>query len=81
MMKANERKQTNLLPYHIIERATEGDLLALEVVLKHYEQYIKKLSTRIACDDQGNRYYYVDQTLRGILQNKLIQKTLDFEII
>ena len=43
MMKANERKQTNLLPYHIIERATEGDLLALEVVLKHYEQYIKKI--------------------------------------
>lgn len=80
-MKTNKRKQTELLSFQVIEKATMGDILALNVVLKHYERYIKNLSTRKAFDEFGKPYYYVDQTLKGILENKLIKKTLNFKLI
>ena len=40
------RNEENLLPFHIIKAASEGDVSAINTVLKHYEGYIIKLSTR-----------------------------------
>ena len=40
------RNKENLLPFHIIKAASEGDVSAINAVLKHYEGYIIKLSTR-----------------------------------
>ena len=40
------RNEENLLPFHIIKAASEGDVSAINAVLKHYEGYIIKLSTR-----------------------------------
>lgn len=33
------RNEENLLPFHIIKAASEGDVSAINTVLKHYEGY------------------------------------------
>ena len=33
------RNKENLLPFHIIKAASEGDVSAINAVLKHYEGY------------------------------------------
>ena len=47
------RNEENLLPFHIIKAASEGDVSAINAVLKHYEGYIIKLSTRKLYDESG----------------------------
>lgn len=79
MEQKNKRKEEkNLLPFHIIKAASEGDAEAIQAVLKHYEGYIAKLSTRKMYDELGQPHYCVDETLRRWLETKLIAKTLTF---
>lgn len=75
----NQRTESELLPFHIIKAASEGDVEAINVVLKHYEGYIASLSTRMLFDEYGQVHYCVDETLRRRLETKLITKILDFE--
>lgn len=56
MKQKNERTEENLLPFHIIKAASEGDVEAIHVVLKHYEGYIAKLSTRKMYDEFGQAH-------------------------
>mgnify|MGYP001150563565 FL=1 len=77
MEQKNKRKEEkHLLPFHIIKAASEGDAEAIQAVLKHYESYIAKLSTRKMYDEFGQAHYCVDETLRRRLETKLIAKTL-----
>lgn len=80
-MRKNERQidESELLPFHIIQAASEGDVEAINVVLKHYEGYITSLSTRMLFDEYGQAYFCVDETLRRRLETKLITKILDFD--
>ncbi|NBH99759.1 helix-turn-helix domain-containing protein [Anaerotruncus sp. 1XD22-93] len=79
MEQKNKRKEEkHLLPFHIIKAASEGDAEAIQAVLKHYESYIAKLSTRKMYDEFGQAHYCVDETLRRRLETKLIAKTLAF---
>ena len=79
MEQKNKRKEEkHLLPFHIIKAASEGDAEAIQAVLKHYEGYIAKLSTRKMYDEFGQAHYCVDETLRRRLETKLIAKTLAF---
>lgn len=73
------RNEENLLPFHIIA-ASEGDVSAINAVLKHYEGYIIKLSTRKLYDESGQVHYCIDETLRRRLETKLITKILAFEV-
>lgn len=41
--KSNEEK---VLPFCVIKATTEGDVLAIHSVMKHYEGYIRHLSVR-----------------------------------
>lgn len=70
----------NLLPIDVIKAASEGDVEAIDMVLRHYEGYIAVLSTRKLYDEYGNTHYCVDETLRRRLETKLITKVLDFKI-
>lgn len=81
-MKKNSRNtgKSRLLPFHIIEAASEGDVEAINAVLKHYEGYIAKLSTRRLFDEYGQPHYSVDENLRKRLETKLIAKALSFKI-
>ena len=82
MIKRNEPlKQRKLLPFAIIQAAASGNVMAIDIVLKHYEGYIISLSTRRMYDEKGNQFLCVDETLRRRLEIKLITKILDFEII
>ena len=74
------RNKENLLPFHIIKAASEGDVSAINAVLKHYEGYIIKLSTRKLYDESGQVHYCIDETLRRRLETKLITKILAFEV-
>ena len=72
-------EEKNLLPFQLIKAASEGDIAAINTVLKHYEGYITVLATRKMFDEFGQVHYCVDETLRQRLEAKLITKTLGFD--
>lgn len=81
MKKINYRLDEEKLPsYSIIKAATEGNVDAINIILKHYERYILKLSTRMIYDKTGRLCYEVDEELRRRLETKLITKILTFKL-
>lgn len=74
-------EEKNLLPFQIIKAASEGDIAAINTVLKHYEGYIIRLSTRKLYDEDGQLHYCVDETLSRRLETKLITKVLEFKVV
>ena len=74
-------KKMKLVPFAVIQRAVEGDIISINEVLKHYEGYISCLSARKMYDEYGNEYYCVDETLRSRLEAKLIKTTLGFKLV
>ena len=78
-MKNNITK-SDLLPFHTIKAATDGDIEAINRVLKHYEGYILRLSTRELYDELGQVHYCVDENLPRRLETRLITKTLKFDL-
>ena len=79
--RCKSKGEKNLPPFHIIKAASEGDVMAINKVLKHYERYIITLSTRKMYDEGGRLHYCVDETLRRRLETKLITKILEFKAI
>lgn len=80
MEEKNQVKKADLLPFHIIKAASEGDVEAINTVVDHYEGYIIRLSILKMYDEYGQVHYCIDETLRRRLQTKLITKVLDFKI-
>ena len=72
--------KTRLLPFSVIEAAANGDVDAINKVLKHYEGYIIVLSTRKFHDEYGNTRYFVDEEIRRTLETNLIVRILDFDV-
>ena len=75
--RKNKNKVLNLTT---ILAASEGDIEAMGIVLKYYERYILKLSTRQLYDEEGYPHYCVDKTLKDRLEAKRIAKVLSFKI-
>ena len=73
-------KGNGLLPYPIIVSASQGDILAMNVVLCHYEPYIARLSMRTSIDEYGNPHTSVDEDMRSRLEAKLIEQVLNFKV-
>ena len=46
MQKDSRKNEERLLPFETIKAATEGDVDAMDKILKHYKPYIVKLSIR-----------------------------------
>ena len=67
------------LPFNVIEKAIDGDVEAINQVLKHYESYIIALSTRQLYDGDGNAYLCVDWEKKRRLETKLITAILTFD--
>ena len=78
-MKQNNQRE-KLLPFPVIEAASNGDADAINQVLKHYEGYITTLSTRTLYDEYGNPHICVDEGIRRRLQTKLITAIISFQI-
>ena len=68
MGKDNQVKKDDLLPFHIIKAASEGDVEAINTVVDHYEGYIIRLSIRKMYDEYGQVHYCIDETLRRRLK-------------
>lgn len=79
--KCRRMEEKNLLPFRVIKAASEGDVIAINTVLEHYEGYIISLSTRKMYDESGQVHFCVDEILRRRLETKLITKILAFEAV
>ena len=66
------KKTLSDIPFSIIERAIHEDIEAIDYILAHYRNYIIRLSTRVARDENNNEYMYVDDDMRSRLESKLI---------
>ena len=76
----SEEHTFDLPSFQMIRAASNGDIEAINAVLKHYEGYIAALSTRKMYDENRQVHYCVDEKLRRRLETKLITKILAFEI-
>ena len=56
MQKDSRKNEERLLPFETIKAATEGDVDAMDKILKHYKPYIVKLSIRTDGDKS-----YIDE--------------------
>ena len=79
-MSKQQNSTRALLPFSVIEAAANGNIDAINAVLKHYEGYIAALSTRKLYDENGVPHMVVDDEMRKMLEIKLITKILTFEI-
>ena len=79
MVKQNKNSTSGLLPFSVIETAADGDVGAINKVLKHYEGYIIALSMRHLYDEDGTPRLCVDNEMRRTLETKLIVKILQFD--
>lgn len=66
------KKTLSDIPFSIIEKAINEDIEAIDYILAHYRNYIIRLSTRVARNENNNEYMYVDDDMRSRLENKLI---------
>ena len=66
------KKTLSDIPFAIIEKAINEDIEAIDYILAHYRNYIIRLSTRVARDENNNEYMYVDDDMRSRLESKLI---------
>ena len=66
------KKTLSDIPLSIIEKAINEDIEAIDYILAHYRNYIIRLSTRVARDENNNEYMYVDDDMRSRLESKLI---------
>lgn len=70
----------NVLPFPIIVLAVNGDVNAVNHVLKHFEHYIIKLSQKTLFDEFGNPYIHVEPEIKRKLETKLIVAMLNFNL-
>ena len=66
------KKTLSDIPFSIIEKAINEDIEAIDYILANYRNYILRLSTRVARDENNNEYMYVDDDMRSRLESKLI---------
>ena len=66
------KKTLSDIPFSIIEKAINEDIEAIDYILAHYRNYIIRLSTRVARDENNNEYMYVDDDMLSRLESKLI---------
>lgn len=69
-----------LTQYYCISLSADGDVQAIEKVLKHYDAYISKASLRPLYDEYGNIYIAVDTELKGRIRTALMEMILKFEV-
>jgi hypothetical protein len=67
-----------LLEYAVILSATQGNIVALDAVVRHYSSYIATLARQTAYDEWGNPYSCVNEDIRSRLESKLTAKVLAF---
>lgn len=75
----NKRTQ-RIVPFPVIALATKGDIDAICYILRHYDGYIRTLSTKRYYDPFGYSHAVIDDAIRRRLETKLITRILSFKI-
>ena len=68
-----------MIPFPVIVRAADGDIEAVNQIVRHYSGFIASRSMRPMKDEYGNTHMVVDETLRRRMETRLIAKILSFE--
>ena len=76
----NRQKRGNRLSFVTIKAAANGDIIAINQVLKRYEGYIIALSTKRLFDERGKPHIVVDEDMRRTLETNLIVKIMQFDV-
>lgn len=79
MTMTKKTSSGKLLPIKTIQAATDGDSIAMSIVLSNYQSYISKLATRAVYQEDGKMVMRVDEYMRRRLETKLIEKVLLFD--
>ncbi|ABS20774.1 MULTISPECIES: helix-turn-helix domain-containing protein [Bacillus cereus group] len=58
------KNKQNVLPFPIIVLAVQGDVMAMNQILKHFEHYMIKLSQKTLFDEFGNPYIHVEPEIK-----------------
>ena len=69
-----------MIPFPVIVKAADGDIEAINQIVRHYSGFIASRSMRPMKDEYGNTHMVVDETLRRRMETRLIAKILSFEI-
>ena len=80
MSHRSAKANSILLPFSVIASAVNGNVDAINSVLRHYEGYIAALSTRKLYDESGCSHCCVDEEMRHRLETKLITRILTFKL-
>lgn len=79
-MTEHQAPTRKVIPYPVIASAIKGNVDAICCILKHYDGYIRTLSTKRYSDPFGYSHAVVDETIRRRLEIKLITKILTFKV-
>lgn len=71
-MNRSKHKGKELPSLLVIHAAQAGDAEAMDCILRYYEGYINKLSTRKFHDEYGHTYEGLDEYMKRRLEIKLI---------
>lgn len=71
---------SKLIDAETIIQAAAGDVESIHRVLKHYEGYIAKVSSKVLYDMDGTPYIFVDENMKKMLETKLITSILKFNV-
>lgn len=67
--------------YSTICSAVDGDEIAMEKILNHYNAYISKACLRPCYDDEyGSMHIVVDMDLKGRIRTAIMKAILNFEL-
>ena len=65
-----------LLPLSVMEAAHAGDAMAMEQVLRYYDNYMSRLCTRTLYDKDGTPHVCVDTHMKHCLEIRLIRAVM-----
>ena len=71
------RSSSKRIVFSTIEQAVNGDAIAINKIIEHYNGYILKLSTTTIFDQHDSVYECIDEDMRRQLETKLIAKNTD----
>lgn len=69
-----------MITYTTIYKACDGDILASQEVLQHFDTYINTLCTHLFLYANDRGEYAVDTVMKSYLQGKLLEAVIKFKL-
>lgn len=69
------------LTMDLIDGVIRGDETAQKKILQYYDQYLNSLVTTVTEDENGNKYYKLDEDLKLQIQYKYLEAIKKWKVI